>query len=401
MTIESDGMWIPQPASSFALAIGILAFTMFVIVTTEFVVVGLLPTMAKDFSLSLAEVGWFVTWFALAAALLGPPLTMLAGRCDPRRFLITAAIAFATGNLVIVLAPHYSIVIAVRILQGCALPAIASVVAVAAARLAGPKREGWAISRVNIGVVAVTVLGVPAGAMAADMVGWQASFAGLALLGLISASLISVWFPRIKIANQPSMLTELSLLLRPGFLMHLLLSCTLFAAMFAGYTYIAAMLGTLAHFDGVTIGWVLMGFGLAGAFGNWIAGHVVDRDPLAATVWVAFALAFAMAVVTPVGKSLPSLLSLIVGLWGAAHMAAFVFTQVRVMRAGREAAAFALSLNISACNLGISLGATLGGRIVGHYGVEAVGYLGAAIAAVALLIAIAMTAARSRAPAKT
>ena len=390
-----------KTASSFTVAVGLLAFTMFVIVTTEFVVVGLLPAMGKDLKLSLAETGWFVTWFALAAALLGPPLTMLAGRCDPRHVLITVAVVFATGNLAVALAPHYSIVIAVRLMQGCALPAVASVAVVAAARLAGAEREGWAVSRVNIGVVAATVLGVPAGAMAADKAGWPASFAGLALLGLISAGLVAVWFPRMEIAKQPSMLTEASLLWRPGFLMHLLLSCTLFAGMFAGYTYIAALLGAVANLDGATISWALMGFGLAGAFGNWIAGRVVDRDPLAAMAWVAFALAFAMAVVAPAGESVSDLLGLVVGIWGAAHMAAFVISQVRAMRAGREAAAFALSLNISVCNLGIGLGATLGGRTADHYGVGAVGYAGAAAAAAALLIAIAMTVARSRAQATT
>ncbi|OZA30049.1 MAG: hypothetical protein B7X93_04815 [Hydrogenophilales bacterium 17-61-9] len=390
-----------EPASSFTLAIGLLAFTMFVIVTTEFVVVGLLPAMAKDLKLSLAEAGWFVTWFALAAALLGPPLTMLAGRCDPRHVLITAAIVFAAGNLAIAWAPHSSTVVAVRLLQGCALPAIASVAIVAAARLVGAEREGWAVSRVNIGVVAATVLGVPAGAMAADYAGWPTSFVGLALLGLVSAGLVAAWFPRMEIAKQPSMLTEVSLLWRPGFLMHLLLSCVLFAGIFAGYTYIAALLGTVANLDGSTIGWALMGFGLAGAFGNWIAGRVVDRDPLAATAWVAFALAFAMAVAAPVGESLSSLLGLVIGLWGAAHMAAFVITQVRVMRAGREAAAFAMSLNISVCNLGIGLGSTFGGRIADHYGVGAVGYVGAAAATAALLMAVVMKAARSRAPATT
>ena len=386
-----------EPAPSFTLAIGLLAFTMFVIVTTEFVVVGLLPAIAKDLDLSLAEAGWFVTWFALAAALLGPPLTMLAGRCDPRHVLVTAAIVFAAGNLAIALASHSSIIVAVRLLQGCPLPAVASAAAVAPARLAGAEREGWAVSRVNIGVVAATVLGVPAGAMAADYAGWPASFVGLALLGLISAGLVAVWFPRMEIAKQPSMLTETSLLGRPAFLMHLLLSCILFAGMFAGYTYIAALLGALANLDAATIGWALMGFGFAGVFGNWLAGRVVDRDPLAATAWVAFALAFAMAVVAPAGQSLSGLLGLVVGLWGAAHLAAFVISQVRVMRAGREAAAFAISLNISVCNLGIGLGATLGGRIVDHHGVGAVGYAGAAAAAAALLITIAMTVARSRA----
>lgn len=143
-----------KSASSFTLAVGLLAFTIFVIVTTEFVVVGLLPAMAKDLNLSLAEAGWFVTWFALAAALLGPPLTMLAGRCDPRHVLITAAIIFAAGNLAIALAPHYFIVVAVRLLQGCALPAVVSVASVAAARLAGAEREGWAGSPLSVICVA-------------------------------------------------------------------------------------------------------------------------------------------------------------------------------------------------------------------------------------------------------
>ncbi|MEH6578975.1 MAG: MFS transporter [Amphritea sp.] len=383
--------------SSITLAIGLLAFTMFVIVTSEFVVVGLLPVMATDLNVPLSDTGWFVTWFALAASLLGPPLAVFAGRYNPRDFLIASTIAFATGNLAIALAPHYYIVIATRVLQGSILPAIVSVAAVEAVRLAGAEREGWAISRVNLGVAATTILGVPASAIAADKVGWPASFASLALLGLISAGLIALWFPRVSmgIATQSSMLTEVSLLWRPSFLIQLLLSCVLFTGMFAGYTYIAALLGTLANIDGATIGWVLMGFGLAGVLGNWVSGRVVDRDPIAASAWVSFALAIAMAAVASAGKSLFGLI-FVVGLWGSAHLAAFVVSQIRVMQAGRGAEAFALSLNISACNLGIGFGATLGGIAVTHYSVEAAGYFGAAAAAVAFLITIVMIVDRSR-----
>ncbi|WP_432473451.1 MFS transporter [Amphritea sp. HPY] len=148
--------------SSITLAISLLAFTMFVIVTSEFVVVGLLPEMATDLNVPLSDAGWFVTCFALAASLLGPVLTILASRYNPRDFLIASAIAFAAGNLAIALAPHYYIVIATRVLQGSLLPAIVSVAAVEAARIAGSERKGWAISRVNLGVAATTILGMPA-----------------------------------------------------------------------------------------------------------------------------------------------------------------------------------------------------------------------------------------------
>jgi MFS transporter, DHA1 family, inner membrane transport protein len=199
-------------AISFALAVGLLVFAIFVVVTTEFVVVGLLPAMAGDLNVSLAEAGWFVTWFAFAAALLGPPLTMFASRHDPRHVLVATALVFAAGNLAAALAPQYSLVVAVRVLQGCALPVFASIAIVAAARLAGAGREGWANSLLNIGVVAATVVGIPAGAMMADVAGWPASFAVLALLGVISATLIAARFPRLGNLTPPSLRTEASLL---------------------------------------------------------------------------------------------------------------------------------------------------------------------------------------------
>jgi MFS transporter, DHA1 family, inner membrane transport protein len=398
----ATAMQAAPPATSFAVAVGLLAFAIFVVVTTEFVVVGLLPAMAEDLNMSLVEAGWFVTWFAFAAALLGPPLTMFASRYDPRRVLVTTAIVFAAGNLAAALAPQYSLVVAVRVLQGCALPVFASIAIVAAARLAGAGREGWANSLVNLGVVAATVVGIPAGAMIADVAGWHTSFAVLALLGVISAALIAARFPRLGSSAAPSLGTEASLFRRPVFLAHLLLSGILFTAMFAGYTYIAAFVsatlgGTNSH-GGTIIGGMLVGFGLAGLLGNWIAGRVVDRDPLAATGWVALVLALAMTAAGLAGGS-PTLLIVLVGLWGAAHTAAFVFCQTSAMLAGADAPALAMSLNISVCNLGIALGAVIGGQVVDHYGPGAPGFGAAMLAVGALLVALAMIAARSRSPA--
>jgi MFS transporter, DHA1 family, inner membrane transport protein len=287
-------------------------------------------------------------------------------------------------------------------LQGCALPVFVSIAIVAAARLAGAGREGWANSLVNIGVVAATVVGIPAGAMMADVAGWPTSFAVLALLGVISAVLIAARFPHLRNSALPSPRTEASLLWRPAFLAHLLLSGILFTAMFAGYTYIAAfvaaLLGAGNGRGGTMIGGMLIGFGLAGVLGNWIAGRVVDRDPLAATGLVALVLALAMAAAGLSGGS-PTLLIVLIGLWGGAHTAAFVFCQTSAMAAGSDAPAFAMSMNISVCNLGIALGAIIGGWIVNHYGSGASGYGAALLAMGAFLVAVAMTAVRSRSPA--
>ena len=385
---------LKEAVPSHTLAISLLAFTMFVIVTSEFAVVGLLPAMTKDLDIGLSEAGWFISCFALGASLFGPLITQLVARYQGADFLAAASIVFALGNLLIAIVPSYYTVIATRVLQGAMLPAMVSIAALEAVRIAGTGRGGWAISRVNLGVAATTIIGVPFSVIVADKLGWSISFAGLAMLGLICAAAITLWFPVAR-AKPSSALPAVSLLWRPGFLLQLLLSCILFAGMFSSYSYITAVLVTLTTINGPMLGWSLMGFGVAGVLGNWLCGRVAERDPLALTAWVSLALAIAMAVFTTAANSLLAL-TLVIGLWGCAHLAAFVTSQIRVMQAGHDVPAIALALNISACNLGIGIGTTLGGMSVHSYGVEAASYTGAALVTIAFLLTVFMIRHRLR-----
>jgi predicted MFS family arabinose efflux permease len=365
-----------------------VAFATAVVVTTEFIVVGLLPEMARDLDVSVVEAGRFVSWFALASALLGPPLTIVASRMEPRRVVALGLWAFALGNFAAALAPGYALILAVRVVQGAALPALVSVGSVAIARLAGPGQEGRAVALVYLGVVVALVLAVPGGVVLAEHGGWRTSFLCLALLAAIAAAILGAAFPRLGTSGPASIAAQARIMRRPMLQAHLGLSALLFAAMFAAYSYLAAFLETVAGSDGGRIAAALMGFGIAGVLGNWIAGRVVDRGPTAASAGVAFVLMLAMAAVSLAGGG-PLLLPLL-AVWGAAHTAAFLLCQVRVMLAAPIAPAFASSLNIAACNLGIAAGAEAGGWIVGQHGIGAVGYGGGALAGLALAMALAM-----------
>jgi MFS transporter, DHA1 family, inner membrane transport protein len=106
------------PARSLTGAIVMLAYATAVIVATEFIVVGLLPMMARDLDVSLAQAGWFVTWFALSSAILGPIITIAVNRIEPRSVLVGSLFAFGIGNLAATLMPNYPAITAVRIVQG-------------------------------------------------------------------------------------------------------------------------------------------------------------------------------------------------------------------------------------------------------------------------------------------
>ncbi|MEH6404044.1 MAG: MFS transporter [Sneathiella sp.] len=367
----------------------------FVVVTTEFLLIGLLPTLADDLGISLADAGWFVTCFALAASFLGPLLALLAEPYNPRVILILSLLIFAASNMTIAVAPDYTVIIAARLIQGSIFPTVISVASVAASRLTTAEKEGQAISLVTTGIVGATLLGIPLGTLIASEVSWQMSFIVLSCLSALSAGAIAIGFPRIDRPRSSVTLADVSLLWRSHFLVHLLLSCILFTGMFAGYTYINALLNSFSYIDGSAIVWILMGFGLAGILGNWLAGRTIDRNPLSVTAWIALSLTAAMATIIPMGETSPLFLILIIGIWGAAHAAAFVACQVRVMKAGRTAPVFATSLNISACNLGIAFGATVGGQAIDYYTVESVGYFGAITTLAAFLIIVSMKATRT------
>ncbi|MBX6323038.1 MAG: MFS transporter [Rhodospirillaceae bacterium] len=372
------------------MAVIVAAFSVAIVVTTEFIVVGILPILARDLEISVSQAGQFVSWHAFAAAVVGSPLTILSSRIAPHRVLAVVLLLFALGNLAVVLVPEYPLIAAARVVQGAALPVFIATATAAVARLAAPGAAGRAIAGVNIGVVVATVFAVPAGVIMADMAGWSANFIALAALAGLAALTIAALFPRMSNAGLADMADQAAILLRPRFQAHLALSAILFVGMFAAYTYLAAFLEGVAGFESRQTSLALMGFGFAGLTGNWAAGLVVDRAPLAATAGVAAILTMALAASSLAGGHLWSLLP-ILGVWGAAHTAAFIICHVRTMLAAPQAPAFAGALNISVSNLGVALGALAGGWTIERFGLEAAGWGGASFATLTFVMALLLS----------
>lgn len=193
-------------------------------------------------------------------------------------------------------------------------------------------------------------------------------------------------FPNLPGLSTPAVRRQLAILRRPALSAHLLLSAVLFAAMFATYTHLAVWLEHVAGFGGGAVGVALLSFGAAGFAGNWAAGRLADRHPTVATAVVAAVLAV-MNAALPLAGSVSSLLPPVLATWGAAHAAAFVLCQIRVMAVGDGAPAFASSLNISARNAGIAFGAAAGGWLIERHGIAMMGFGGTALAGGALLLA--------------
>jgi MFS transporter, DHA1 family, inner membrane transport protein len=379
----------PPPAAGekiFRRAAFGLAFATAVVVTTEFIVVGLLPMMARDLAVSIADGGQLVSWFAIASAIGGPLVTMACGGIAPRRVFVAVLLVFAAGNLVTALVPTYVILVAVRVVEGAALPVLVSIGSVAIAPLAGPGQSARGVAIIYLGVVIGLVLAVPVGVMIAEAAGWPATFVVLAALSL-AAALVCTFFPDTEATENLALSSQAAILRRPVLLAHLLLSAVIAIALFAPYTYLAAFLARVIGLTGDRVGLALMWFGIAGLVGNSIAGRVVERGPTTTTIGLAAFLIVVTAAI-PLIRESPVLLLPVLAIWGAVHAATFLVSQVRVMRVAKDAQAFAAALNISAGNAGIAAGATVGGWFVRHQGLDAIGHGGLAFAVSALTLAL-------------
>lgn len=376
------------------LPILLLAAAGFTVLTTEFVIVGLLPGIARDLQVSVSQAGLLVTLFAFTVACCGPFLTAWCARFNRKRLFVGILLVFAASNALAALAPNLYVMGLARLIPALGLPVFWALASETAVDIVGPAYAGRAISKISFGVVCATVFGIPVGTLVGDALGWRAAFGLLAVLALGKALLLWRYLPHTPRQTETTSLLGQFGILRSRLLQgHVLLSVLVFSGMFTAYTYLADLLERLAGFDGTRVGWYLMGFGTVGLIGNSLGGRAVDRHPLLASAGFCAVMVVGMVAVVP-SIHFSFALPVALALWGAAQAALFLVSHVRLIKAAPQAPAFAASLNIAGANLGIGLGAVIGGRVIDTLGLAEVGNVAALLIALSVALALWLNSAR-------
>ena len=338
------------------LPILLLSAAGFTVLTTEFIIVGLLPSIARDLDVSVPQAGLLVTLFAFTVAALGPFLTAYFARFERKRLFIGILLMFAFANTVAALAPTIWVMAFARLLPALGLPVFWALASETAVDIVGPDYAGRAIAKIGFGIVCATVFGIPVGTLISDAWGWRSAFGILAVVALAKALLLWIYLPSTRVVKAAVTLrSQFAMLRSPLMIGHVVLSVLVFSGMFTAYTYLADILERLAGFDGTLVGWCLMGFGAVGLIGNSLGGRMVDRHPLIASmVFCAFMIGGMVALVPSIHSTLG--LAAALGVWGVTQAALFLVSHVRLMKVAPHAPAFAASLNIAGANLGIGPG---------------------------------------------
>lgn len=367
------------------LSVAILAFSAFLIVTTEFLIIGLLPALARDLDISISMAGQLVTLFAFTVMIFGPPLTAMLSHLDRKKLFVAILLIFAASNALAAISDSFWLLAVARLVPALALPVFWGTASETAGQLAGPKKAGQAIANVYLGISAAMLLGIPLGTLVSNALGWRGAFWLLAGLSLIMALAILAFMPAVSRTAKVDFLQQAKIFKEPYFLSNVLLSIVVFSAMFTAYTYLADILERVAGVHPENIGWWLMAFGAVGLIGNWIGGKAIDKSPIKASVLFLLLLAIGMTAVVPFAH-VGLIFCAALGLWGIANTALYPVSQVRVMSSVSHSKALAGTTNVSAANAGIGIGAIVGGMTIANLGIEYLGYAAAAIAVMALML---------------
>jgi DHA1 family inner membrane transport protein len=373
------------------LALWALTISAYAIGTTEFVIVGLIPTIAEQLSITLPSAGMLVSIYALGVAVGAPVLTALTGKLARKQLLMGLMALFTVGNLVAWLAPNYETLVIARLLTGLAHGVFFSVGSTIATSLVSKEKAASAIAIMFGGLTVALVTGVPLGTLIGQHFGWRESFLAVSLLGVIALVASQLLIPR-NIAQPPAttLAQQARVMINPRLLLIYAITALGYGGVFTAFTFLAPMMQSLAGFSPTAVSVILLGYGVSVAVGNIWGGKLADRRgavPALTLIFMALALLLMVFQFTASMHFMSVVTVLIMGIFAFANVPGLqVYVVQKAEHYAPGAVDVASGLNIAAFNIGIALGSTVGGYIVEHYGLAQTPWVGAVIVLGALLL---------------
>ncbi|WP_414148147.1 MFS transporter [Erwinia sp. BNK-24-b] len=373
-----------------------LALSAFAIGTTEFVIMGLLPEVAGDLSVTIPSAGWLISGYALGVAIGAPIMALLTASLPRKRTLILLMSIFIVGNVLCALAYSYNLLMAARVITALCHGAFFGIGSVVAASLVAPGKQASAVALMFTGLTLANVLGVPLGTWFGQLFGWRATFWGVAVIGILAFIALIVSLPTNRDEKPVHLASEIGALANGKLWLSLLMTVCFAAAMFALFSYIAPLLLQVTGLSNKGVSWTLFLIGGGLTVGNILGGKLADWK-------VSFSLIFSFSLIALFSLAFswtshaPWLAEVTLFLWAMATFATVPGLQINVVRHGKDAPNLVSTLNISAFNLGNAFGAWAGGAVIdGGYGLTSVPVAAAVLAVIGLLICL-LTFRRSKA----
>ena len=288
----------------------------FIVGMVEMMVAGIMNLMSQDLHISEAIIGQLVTLYAITFAVVGPILVKLTNRFHPKPLLLWTLVFFIVGNVIIAVAPNFTILVIGRIISSAAAALIIVKILALTAMLTAPHNRGKMIGIVYSGFSGANVLGVPIGTMIGGAFGWRFTFLFIVAVSVLVGILMFIFLPQLDRTstddNSSSSQTH-SKVVRPLEVVKYL-GITFFILVANSITFI--YINPLMLKSGHTLSFVsivLLINGIAGVAGTSMGGFLSDK--LTSKRWLIISVTVFIIMMLVLNQILTSVVILMIGLF--------------------------------------------------------------------------------------
>lgn len=363
-----------------------MTISAFLVNTSEFMPIGLLTDISKDFNITAAQAGVMITAYSWTVTLLSLPLMLVACKIKPKKLLLGTLTVFAVCQVLSVISIGFPFLVVSRIGVACAHSIFWSIASPFAVRVVAKENQAKALSAIVTGTAFAMVLGMPLGRMIGLQIGWRMTFLCVGIISMIVIAYLLFVFPKIENSESFSV-SQLPELFKNSKLMIIYMITFLFATgYYTAYSYVEPFLQKVAGFSSSLVTITLMLFGIAGLLGSYLFSRYYDDHHFIFVQTVLFGFVGALAILYPASINMYTII-LVCAIWGIASMAFQVCFQAEIIGCVSTAASsVAMAIFSAIFNLGIGSGTGLGGMVYTNISLKYVGFVGAVIVLIAAVI---------------
>lgn len=363
-----------------------MTISAFLVNTSEFMPIGLLTDISKDFNITAAQAGVMITAYSWTVTLLSLPLMLVACKIKPKKLLLGTLTVFAVCQVLSVISIGFPILVASRIGVACAHSIFWSIASPFAVRVVSKDHQAKALSAIVTGTAFAMVLGMPLGRMIGLQIGWRMTFLCVGIISMIVIAYLLFVFPKIENTDTFSV-SQLPELFKNSKLMIIYLITFLFATgYYTAYSYVEPFLQKVAGFSSNLVTITLMLFGIAGLLGSYLFSRYYDDHHFVFVQTVLFSFVSTLALLYPASINMYTII-LVCAVWGIAAMAFQVCFQAQIIGCVSTAASsVAMAIFSAIFNLGIGSGTGIGGMVYTNISLNYIGFVGAMIVLIAAVI---------------
>ncbi|MGY3340114.1 DHA1 family chloramphenicol resistance protein-like MFS transporter [Streptomyces filamentosus] len=254
----------------------LLALAVFAMGTSEFMLSGLLPDLARDLGVGVGAAGALTSAFAVGMVVGAPLMAVLARRWSGRAGLLAFVLVFLAAHVVGAVTDSFPVLLAVRVVAALANAGFLALALTAATAMVPADRKARALAVLLGGTTAATVAGVPGGALLGALAGWRAAFWAVAALCVPAALGILRGVPDSR-PERASLRAEFGVLRTPRLIRVMVLAALVNAATFGALTFLAPVVTGPAGLSAPWVSVALVLFGAGSCAGIALAGRLADR----------------------------------------------------------------------------------------------------------------------------